>query len=89
MKSRLIASANGSDEKKKLKDYYIEHRLIFDNLVKILEEERKVLVNQSESTKRYENPSWAYQQADFIGSKRVYDKVIDLLTIDPIEEKHD
>lgn len=82
MRSKLIAFANSKEEKENLAKYFLEHRFIFDTLVKLIAEEQRLLIQESESIKRYENPSWAYLQADYLGAKRAYDKVIDLLTLD-------
>jgi hypothetical protein len=55
-------------------------------LKQLLEKNLDALDDIETNVKEYELPSWAYKQADLIGCKRTYKKVIDLL---PIEESND
>lgn len=55
-------------------------------LKQILEKNLKALDNVETDVREYELPAWAYKQADLIGCKRTYKKVIDLL---PTEESND
>jgi hypothetical protein len=79
VKSKLLIGCKTAIEKKKRKDYFNEHRHIFEVLLEYLKQEQRLLEGESESKNRYDNPNWGYQQADYNGSKRTYTDFITTL----------
>jgi len=45
-------------------------KIVLERLVQLLNEERAELLKKSRKLSGYESPSWAMQQADYIGSDR-------------------
>ena len=81
MKSKLLKDCKTQKEKEQRRQYYQENRLIFEVLRNILKEDLRLIEKESGASARYDDQSWAYKQADYIGCKRTYEEVIELLTI--------
>lgn len=81
MKSKLLKTAKTQEEKDKLREYFLEHKQILDIIKGVLQEDLRLLDKESTSEKRYEEPSWVHKQADYNGSKRQLERLIDLVTI--------
>lgn len=81
MKSKLLAGCKTPEEKKSRTEWILAHKEVFQLIKGILEEDRVLLDKAQSSTKRYDDQSWPYKQADYNGCKRTYDEVISLLTI--------
>ena len=86
MKSKLMYGCTTPLDKKKRKEYLIANKGVLDILKEILEKDLHMLNKEMSSTKRYDDQSWPYKQADYIGSKRTFEEVIDLLTIGDTNE---
>lgn len=61
------------EQKAKRKQFLLANSEVFELLKEVLEKEFK------ESTPDYDNPSWAYKQADTNGANRMLRKVISLI----------
>lgn len=81
MKTKLMKGCSTPKEKQDRKEYLLAHKELFDLLKSILEDDLRMLDKEQSSTKRYDDQSWAYKQADYNGCKRTYDEVISILTI--------
>lgn len=55
-------------------------------LVKVLQEKSKSNEGEVLSKELYENPNWAYRQADSVGYRRALEEIISLLS-DKVVEK--
>ena len=56
-------------------------------LKSILEDKLDQLETEHTKKAKYDSPSWAYIQADYVGAKRSLQEIIQLLT--SVEEKHE
>ena len=81
MKARLTKDCKTQEEKKKRREYLLEHKFIFDLLINLLQEDVDRLEKKRISDTRYEEPNWVYQQADMNGEIRSKQDMIKLLTI--------
>lgn len=82
MDGRWKRGTGNSDEAwQERKQLVNKSRPILDILKDILEYELKCLESKKLSEQEYDKPSWAYYQADLNGSKRVYQKILDLVSI--------
>ena len=82
MKTKLLRGCKTQKEKKDRQDYLLEHKFIFNLLSEICNEELQILEKEQLNKNRYDEPSWVYKQADYNGSKRTYEKLLDLLNIE-------
>lgn len=58
------------------------NRHSLDILATILERKLDELDKAQQGKKLYEGPSWAFHQADYIGSKRTIREILDLVTLE-------
>ena len=78
MSKRLI-DAVGKERISSAKD-------ILDDIILILERDLQANISAMRKQTNYEDPAWAYKQADFIGQQRAINALIELLTLD--QRKH-
>lgn len=62
-----------AEDKEKRKQFILANVQVFDLLAEVLEKEFQ------ESTPDYDNPSWAYKQADVNGANRMLRRVLSLI----------
>lgn len=67
------------DEHQAIKGEFAGGILLRKRLIKMLEDRIASLVKSSALTSNYEDPNWAYKQADNIGKIRTYQEIIGLL----------
>lgn len=79
--SKWYIGCSTPEDKTKRKEFLMEQKYLLGLLKEILEKDLHILDKEMSSTKRYDDQSWAYRQADYLGSKRVYEEIIKLLTI--------
>lgn len=79
MKSSLF---KGLDEQgvKDVSASFLSSKPYRDQIIKLLEEEIDGIRLQSVKSSSYDNPNWAYKQADAIGYERGLRKLISLLS---------
>lgn len=58
------------------------NRLALDLLIPILERKLEELDQAQYGKKLYDNPNWAYMQADLMGCKRTINEILELVTLD-------
>ena len=80
MKSKLFKGLS-PQEKVKQEAYFKEHKAIFVVLQETIKKDLDLITKESQSDKRYDEQSWAYKQADYNGTKRAYEDILELLTI--------
>ena len=85
MKTYLTSHLDNEEDVSEFKYAASQSKLVLDRLVQLLVEERSELLKKSRKASGYESPSWAMQQADYIGSDRTYlaclTKIEDLLEV--------
>jgi hypothetical protein len=81
IKTKWFYDCKSEAEKAKRKEILLQNTYLLSVLKGMMEGDLRLLDKEMTSTKRYDDQSWAYRQADYIGSKRVYEKVIELLEI--------
>ena len=63
-----------------LKQAYKESLLVRKSLSKLLEEKKRLSHAKSFSSTSYDNPNWAYLQADARGYERALNEIIELIS---------
>ena len=81
MGSKWFFDCKTEEEKKKREEFLKEQKYLFSLLKEILEKDLRSTESEMSSTKRYDDQSWPYKQADYLGTKRALQDVIDLITI--------
>lgn len=67
------------DEKREFKLQVSSAQPVLKKLIKTFEEDLQQSRKRQLNTNNYENPSWPYQQADFVGEQRTYTKAVELI----------
>ena len=78
MQTRWFKGLNEQEEKD-LRAGLVASDTVLRRLGQLLQEDLTVSAAAQLSGVQYESPSWAYQQADFIGQQRVYTKILRLI----------
>ena len=68
------------DAKELMKGYFGSSALLRERMKHILEEKIRVRSSNSIALSEFDNPSWAYKQADKIGYERALLEIIELIT---------
>ena len=79
MKKTMIVGLNPTEEKD-VRDEFNSSAALRGRLIQIMRDKREYAITQSISDKAYENPNWAYKQADCCGYERAIEEFISLLT---------
>ena len=82
IKTKWFYDCTSKEEKEKRKEFLRENAYLLGVIKGMLQGDLQRLDKEMTSTKRYDDQSWAFRQADYLGSKRVYEKVIELMEID-------
>lgn len=81
LKTDWFISCKTPEEKKDLEYVLQNNPILFNAILDILDRMENEESRQETSSVQYESPSWAYQQADRNGAKRMINKVRALFTI--------
>ncbi len=73
--------AKTEEERKEIRSALLAAKPAIDRLIAIIEKEKKAGVNYRLGKDKYENPSWAYLQADGVGEERAYNNILKVLHI--------
>lgn len=84
--SRLYKGCTSSEEREDRKKFIGAHAPMLKLLLSIIESDINDARNSQESSD-YSDASWAYKQADYVGTVRAYTHMRDILTIS--EDSHD
>ena len=86
MKSSIkwIKHCKTQEEKKQVMAQVLAAKPALDILKKIILEEINTTKRNAGNKARYEDPSWAYYQADSLGEARAYQVLLKLLTNEEI-----
>lgn len=68
------------DIAKEIRGDYISSKLVRNRLIKLLEEKIKESHTASVLKTGYDNPNWAYKQADNVGFERALREVVNLIS---------
>ena len=79
MKTSLTKGLN-QDDRNEIKGLFVAALRLRKQLVKVLDEKKKVAENESLTKEGYDSPSWAYKQADLVGYKRALNELISILS---------
>ena len=78
MKKTLTVGLNSTEEKD-VRDEFNSSAALRGRLIQIMRDKREYAITQSISDKAYENPNWAYKQADLAGYMRAFEEICELL----------
>lgn len=83
LSSKWYEECKTKEDKEKKEKFVRAAKPVFDELTQHIED----MIARKERSRvvDYENPSWAYLQADNLGAIRAYKEVIALITIDQKE----
>lgn len=79
MQAQLVADLKTDEEKRRFKELWDGSRVVLDKLKKICYNRYKEKDELKSSLTDYDNPNWAYRQADLNGYFRAYKEIIKFL----------
>jgi hypothetical protein len=74
------------EQKTEMKKEFIASSHLRSKLTELLNDKLSTINTSLRSKSNYENPAWAYQQADGIGYERAIYEVIALIANSPVEK---
>jgi hypothetical protein len=74
------------EQKTEMKKEFIASSHLRSKLTELLNDKLAMINTSLRSKSNYENPAWAYQQADGIGYERAIYEVIALIANSPVEK---
>ncbi len=87
LRTKLFVGCKTPDDKVKREDYIRSCSPLLEILIEVLSKDLDGLNKVSQSSKRYDDQSWPYKQADYNGCKRTLEEVITLLNVNQPEKK--
>lgn len=82
MKTDWFRELKTEDEKQERWASLLANRTSLDYLVVVLKRKLMELDQFQDSKRNYDSPNWAAQQADYIGCRRTFNEILELVTLE-------
>lgn len=74
LQSKILSKCS-AEEKEEIRGSYVASYAYHQKLLEVLQDKLDAVENESLSKDLYENPNWAYRQADIAGYKRAIKEI--------------